>query len=217
MCLVAAAFSLIIGRSAQAGVVFETDVRGEEFPIGNMLEWRTLFEEDSRYFLVEKSEDGQRFEAIGNVDAAGHSNASKSYQFLDMAASGDKAMYRLKLMDANGAFTYSRVCLVKRSIPNNFSIVAMNQLEVAQTLELQLDLMEPTSVSYTLTTKGNKPLKSGTVTGDPGLVDLSIAFDELAPGTYKLVLDSKGEREELVLRYMPNNNIKKNTFSSRGN
>lgn len=194
-----------------ASIVFASEVRGEEFAIGNMLAWSTATEKGSNYFLIEKSENGQSFEVIGNVPATGFSNAIKEYQFLDMAASGD-ASYRLKLVDKSGVYTYSRVALVRRSIPNLFSIVSMSHLEITQSLNIQVDVLKKSNLNYLVRAANNTIVNQGKLENQQqGLIDISISFSDLPQGTYKIVIydDKNEEAEELVVRRVANELEKK--------
>lgn len=86
-------------------ISFNASVAGNDIA----LVWQTSFENNSEHFSVEKSGDGQRFYAIGNVRAAGQSSVAKMYDFTDKNASKGKWFYRLKLVDKDGRFRYSNV------------------------------------------------------------------------------------------------------------
>ncbi len=78
------------------------------------LEWTTLSETDNDYFLIERSLTGTSFSGFGLVDGAGTSRAALHYDFTDESApAGQISYYRLKQVDFNGMFDYSRTVAVK--------------------------------------------------------------------------------------------------------
>lgn len=71
------------------------------------LSWETSAEKNTAVFAVEKSSDGRNWNSIGNVKAAGQSNAEQSYSFTDKNSSG--GLYRIVANDIDGKQTYSPV------------------------------------------------------------------------------------------------------------
>lgn len=74
------------------------------------LQWQTSNETNSSYFEIERKLDNQPlFETIGRIAAAGNSTQTKNYQFTDQQAllKGNKLLYRLKMVDEDGRYTYS--------------------------------------------------------------------------------------------------------------
>ena len=90
-----------------------SDFQGEWEGAKVALTWKTSSELNSDYFDVERSYDGQLFEQIGQVDAAGTSTEQNSYGFLDRTPgkplAGDGIFYRLRQVDQNGSFEFSSV------------------------------------------------------------------------------------------------------------
>lgn len=78
----------------------------------NYLAWKTSYENNSEGFAVERSWDGNKFEKIGFVAGNGNTNTGSDYNFIDRSPLF-LSYYRLKQMDLDGKFTYSRVISVK--------------------------------------------------------------------------------------------------------
>jgi len=96
------------------------------------LNWKTVSEENTSYFSIERSPDGKKFTKIGAVTASGNSSADKDYSFTDVAPSSMN-FYRLQTIDNDGKFTYSRTVifrLVKNSLVEVFPVPANNFLHV---------------------------------------------------------------------------------------
>jgi hypothetical protein len=74
--------------------------------------WATAQETNSQQFVVERSADGQLFEPIGQVAAAGRATRRTDYQFTDGQPLGGTSHYRLRQVDTDGTFAYSKIVAV---------------------------------------------------------------------------------------------------------
>ena len=68
---------------------------------GTIVRWATALERDNSHFEVERSNDGTNWTSLGRVN----SNSSHIYEFVDKT--GGQAVYRVKQVDLNGAFSYT--------------------------------------------------------------------------------------------------------------
>ncbi|MBK7965294.1 MAG: T9SS type A sorting domain-containing protein [Bacteroidetes bacterium] len=76
--------------------------------------WTTAEEKNNDFFSIERSEDGQTFEKIEEVDGAGNSNQILKYKTMDDAPLTGVSYYRLKQTDFDGKFTYSPLRAINR-------------------------------------------------------------------------------------------------------
>ncbi|MFN0274653.1 MAG: hypothetical protein ACKVPJ_02815 [Chitinophagales bacterium] len=74
-----------------------------------ILQWETLSELNSDKFYIERSNDGQHFETIGSIPAAGYSSSETQYVYLDKNPNVGLQYYRLREVDFNGAYQYSAI------------------------------------------------------------------------------------------------------------
>lgn len=74
-----------------------------------VLNWVTTSETNSRHFDVERSGDGKAWEQIGRVDAARESSERLRYSFADGKPAAGRNFYRLKMVDWDDSFTYTRI------------------------------------------------------------------------------------------------------------
>lgn len=90
--------------------------------------WKTLTEENSDYFLIERSEDGKKFNEVGRVNAAGNSNTVLNYGYTDQTINPQLRYlyYRLKTIDIGGKSAYSPILLLKMNSSNNKIIVRIS-------------------------------------------------------------------------------------------
>jgi hypothetical protein len=73
------------------------------------LKWVTTNETNTSYFNVERSLDGNRFDLLGTVAAAGNSAGVLEYTFVDAAPVKGINYYRLDQADVTGERSYSNV------------------------------------------------------------------------------------------------------------
>lgn len=76
------------------------------------LVWTTASEKNSASFLVERAGDNREFVAIASVPAAGYSQMRRTYSATDQKPLAGNNYYRLKQLDQDGTFAYSRVVSV---------------------------------------------------------------------------------------------------------
>ena len=78
----------------------------------NQFTWSTSSESDNDYFVIERSIDGQNFVEIGRVKGNGTTTIVSNYNFDDLHPQNGVNYYRLKQVDLDGKFAYSRVVLI---------------------------------------------------------------------------------------------------------
>lgn len=145
-----------------------------------LLSWKTTMESNSDYFDIQKSGDGRTWKTLGRVPAAVHSDGLRSYAFTDINALDEysprhESLYRLKMVDMDGSFAYSRI--VSLSLGNNLrSILYPNP--VSDKLNANpADMPEIESVTM-INSAGQVVLQSF------GSAKNGIAINGLAPGMY---------------------------------
>ncbi len=157
-------------------------------PNGNLLNWSTASEQNNAYFIIERSRDGKFFEAIGEVKGQGNSNQLIQYSFLDKQASGNVTYYRLKQVDTNSKFAYSRVVAVQRSTRNQTVPTAkLYPNPAAEITNLDLTNLPEQEFTITIINITGKIIKQATGKGN-NLMQLDIR--NLATGKY--IIQIKG-------------------------
>ena len=74
-----------------------------------ILNWETATEKNNSGFNVERKSENQNWQTLGFISGYGTSTEKHSYSFTDQSAGSGKYSYRLKQMDFNGTFEYSKV------------------------------------------------------------------------------------------------------------
>ncbi|MBK7633549.1 MAG: hypothetical protein IPJ13_04055 [Saprospiraceae bacterium] len=110
------------------------------------LDWKTSSEINSAYFGIERSRDGDTWETIGKVAAAGNSHTELIYEYIDdnlpFSRTADQIYYyRLRLTDQDGSHKYSEIKAV------NFSRKSSDGIAIYPNPAIQM--VHSTSVPWT--------------------------------------------------------------------
>ncbi len=120
---------LLFTFNATAKVQYALELEGSGIQIGNLLEWHTSLELNSQSFTVERAVDGYDFQEIGSIEAAGISDTKQKYRFLDPSIGQNKAFYRLKLIETEGAISYSRTVILDQTNKNQFMVLNLQNID----------------------------------------------------------------------------------------
>lgn len=89
----------------------------------NFLNWSTASEINNDKFEVERSANPQNgFEKIGEVQGAGNSTETLTYQFIDENPMNATNYYRLRQVDFDGKFEYSAIIAINNEFGEQFNI-----------------------------------------------------------------------------------------------
>lgn len=77
------------------------------------LDWKTLNETNVLRFEIQRSANGTTFEALGTTNAVSNNQAVNSYSYTDIQPLNGVNYYRLRIVDNDGKFTYSKVLLIR--------------------------------------------------------------------------------------------------------
>ncbi len=78
-----------------------------------VLHWATASEINNQKFVIERTSDYLNWQAIGEVAGVGNSTFVNQYSFRDFAPLDGVSYYRLRQVDFDGAFAYSRVVVIE--------------------------------------------------------------------------------------------------------
>jgi len=87
-----------------------------------LLTWKTAQEQNSDRFEIERSSNGTAFNSKGSVAAAGNTNSITNYSFKDIDPMNGINYYRLKQVDKDGSFIYSRTVSVSFDASKNLIV-----------------------------------------------------------------------------------------------
>ncbi len=151
----------------------------------NLLEWVTATEFNVSHFELERSSDGINFSKIASVEAAGQTTTVQSYSFVDRNIAPGGYYYRLKMLDLDASFEYSKVIYL--SATQGVSIDQyINIVPNPFTDKFEVQFYHAQSGMYTvqITDMAGKPVTEITRNGDKGMVVVPIDLSDKASGSY---------------------------------
>ena len=98
---------------------------GEAFPQHNYIEWKTESENNSSHFILEKSLNGESWEEITTLPAAGNSTEKITYSWVDLDLN-NISYYRLIQYDIDGLYDMFGPIVIQREIKEKEIIKCFN-------------------------------------------------------------------------------------------
>ena len=156
-----------------------------------LLKWVTETEVNNYGFDVERRVNKGKFEKIGFVEGHGNSNSPKEYSFVDINVTGGIYSYRLKQIDTDGKFEFSKVIEIdvgtpidyelSQNYPNPFNPSTTIRFSLAQSGNVKLTV-------YNLLGEQVAELVNGLKEG--GVHTINFSASELNSGIYFYKLES---------------------------
>jgi hypothetical protein len=161
------------------------------------LNWETSTEKNSDKFVIERKTKNTDWKSIGSVKAAVLSNSNKYYSFTDKNLQSGQYNYRLKMIDNDGTFKYSKEIQTEVDQPKNF--------------ELSQNFPNPwnpsTKISYTLSVDSKVTLKVYNIAGEmvgqlvneeqtAGYYTVDFGASKLSSGVYFYRMTAAGKAGE---------------------
>ncbi len=158
----------------------------------NELNWQANNELHFKQFEVEYSDDGLHYMQAGIVAAANSGN----YNYKHSIASDKKLYYRLKMVDIDGKFEYSKVIIIAplSASNKNFvtpSIVSNGQITVA--------LSETYSNLQVISMEG-KTIYNESITGRTGKITVQLSFAKAGQYLVRLVGNGKQLTQKILVQ-----------------
>ena len=157
----------------------------------NVLAWSTSQESNSDYYSIGHSTDGNNFEPIGQVAAAGNSSNVSTYSYTDANPAAGINYYRLKMVDLDNSVKYSAVKSVRNAAVNLAFRAYPNPAQEVLYLEIPSDKIDKAYLSVT-NISGQIVLKSE-INVNSGINTVPVKINTLSAGTYiiKVQLDNQ--------------------------
>ncbi len=113
------------------------------------ISWSTSQEENSNYYDVERSSDQSTWASIGTVKAKGFSTTTSNYFLNDMTPIDGTGYYRLKMVDLDGKFIYSKAIPVTTDNSSQALVIYSNPF--SDQIRLKINVSRPQNLILTVT------------------------------------------------------------------
>ena len=166
---------------------FRAEVEGREVK----LNWETKTEVNTKAFEVEKriisSSKSEDWKAVGEVTASGTSTTARKYNFSEQKLNSGKYSYRLKMMDNDGRYEYSKEVEVEVSLPKEYAVSQNypNPFNPTTRIDYQLPFDSKVTLElYGITGERIATLISGDLSAGYYTADVNASSLNLASGVY---------------------------------
>ena len=150
--------------------------------IGNVvnLNWETATEVNNYGFeVLRQTQDDKQWTNIGFVNGNGNSNSPKYYSFEDKNVVNGKYSYRLKQIDTDGKYEYSKVIEVDLGTPKEYSLLQNFPNPFNPSTKIKFRLPEKQMVSLRVFNMLGEMVKN-------------LIHEEREAGTYTVAFDGSG-------------------------
>jgi 1,4-alpha-glucan branching enzyme len=161
------------------------DFSGKNNGNDNVLSWTVANEKDLNYYELQRSNNGQNFSGISQINAAGKS----TYSFSDNIAPGTSSIYyyRLKSVDKDGNFKYSTV--IKLRMPANGKFAEINPNPFTGKLVVNIESAMQDKATLIITDLSGRQLFKQSRVLSPGNNEVQIhKAGKFSKGTYLLTI-----------------------------
>ena len=168
-----------------------------------LLNWKTENEINTSHFVIERSIDGSRFTALGNVTANGRNNTlgSFNYAFTDNDAinqSSQKLFYRLRMVDIDGTYKYSNIVTV--TLPFTTGKITVSPNPVINEVKVMVASPEQGNIQWKLIDNVGRILLKGSEQVSKGTNTFNINMNRLPAGTYYLNVTGAGNDQKVKMQ-----------------
>ncbi len=156
-----------------------------------LISWATSYEENTSRFVVEYSTNGTNFISLEEIAATGHATGS-TYSYRHINPSRGPAYYRIKQVDQDGQFRYSKTILLVIQKDLRTPLLFPNPARESVNLLLPPSMKQ---VALSLYENNGSLVKKYAVAA--GQQNISLSVNELKPGLYYLLIESEGLKKTM--------------------
>lgn len=158
----------------------------------NRLTWQTSSEHNNDYFEVLKSYDGVNFHVVETIGGAGNSTSVNNYSHDDENLNFETIYYKLKQVDFNGEFEYSKIIALDRSTEDDYFVSEIFPNPTAKSFKVRTQSkVDLTTLSLEIVSMDGKLMYSEMLTPTKAMMTNEIDITNLNNGIY-LVKISNG-------------------------
>lgn len=168
------------------------------------LNWTTADETNNAFFTIERSTDGKKFEPIVNLQGAGNSENTNTYQWLDENPTSGNNFYRLKQTDFNGEFSVSEMVRVfiefdAKTIQFN---VYPNPIQIGESLNIKYEVSLESMLEIKFVSTSGQVLLKQNETVFPESGTISLSTDKLQRGLVLVMITDLNTHQKQTFKIL---------------
>jgi hypothetical protein len=157
-----------------------------------LTQWETANEINNDYFAIERSSNGSEFVQIGTVPGKGTTRIRQNYQWLDKEPLRGTSYYRLRQIDNDGTYSYSRIVAVINNADGVSTVALYPNPSDGSRLSVMVNNAQGKSVKVTIADLTGRTLLQNNLTMNAeGRSSLELPF-RLPAGTYIATIEYGG-------------------------
>jgi hypothetical protein len=175
------------------------EFKGEVAGSANVLAWITANESNNEGFVLEKSMDGINFTKLAFVPtrATGGSATMLKYGFTDSHPYSGETFYRLKTVNTDGSFNYSKIVLLSRKKTDRITRIYPNPMNKLLMLDIYSTSYDKLTIHVIDASGRNVIQRFCTVV--PGNNSIQLDLAGLSTGSYFIrAISAKGEMQGMT-------------------
>jgi hypothetical protein len=158
------------------------------------VDWTTAFEQNIKYFILQRSPDGQQFSNIDTVTPPDHSGIGHSYSYTDTSPLPNSDYYRLTQVDLDGNIRYYGILEV--NLPSSESAgLHISPNPSAGSVNLELIRPEPGTLQISLLDAQGRVVKNWTYEKESIVWNQTLTLAGVAAGSYFIRIQGPTFRE----------------------
>lgn len=161
-----------------------------------LLQWSIAANQNVKYFEIEKSSEGIHFAAIAHINCLTN-NTTTAYNYRDDTYTNSASYYRLRMIDNDGNSSLSNTIFISSRDKMNLFIFPN---PVAEHLYVQLKSDKKETKNLAIADVSGRIILKQTIAINAGMNTISINTNQLAKGTYLLMIDGSGISVEKFMK-----------------
>jgi hypothetical protein len=166
-----------------------------------LLNWETASELNNDFFAVEKSLDGRTWTTIGTVKGNGTTSKPHKYDFVDVSPFIGDNYYRLRQVDFDGSFQYSRIIVINvgTEVARN-SFIGVYPNPTGGPVRASIASLDDQNIFIKVMDVTGRQMMTKNANLSKGINNIDMDLSRLPGGAYILSFtDSKGEEHSVKL------------------
>lgn len=171
---------------------YQLSLLGEQKDDQHVLLWRTERPDDWDYFTIEGGRDSLTAGEIAMIQAESQAQMPTGIFSFQPEAGGKSSWYRVTGISQSGQFYHSNwISMATTSVSQTFEFVGLGPNPMTGPLRARLQVAEPASLTWRITSMNGQVLTEGQWEAQAGLLEEEIPLPELPAGTYVFTVRGK--------------------------